>query len=53
MAITILWLRAHSNQTMVSDATCAAAGFCPSLQAAINTASGDLTPILVRSASLR
>ncbi|MHC5772144.1 MAG: hypothetical protein ACYTXI_42895 [Nostoc sp.] len=41
------------HQAVISDLTCAASGFFPSLQAATNTASGDLTPILVRSASLR
>jgi hypothetical protein len=43
-AITILCGIAQSNQATIADLTCCASGFLPSLQAATNTASGDLTP---------
>ncbi|MBC1224844.1 hypothetical protein GNF10_30290 [Nostoc sp. UCD121] len=51
-AITILCRLAHSNQAIAADLACYASGFLPSLQVATNTASGDLTPFQVRSASL-
>ncbi|MBW4565896.1 MAG: hypothetical protein KME32_33410 [Mojavia pulchra JT2-VF2] len=53
IAITILCRLAHSNQATTSDLACADSGFLPSLQAATNTASGDLIPFQVRNASLR
>ncbi|MBW4617315.1 MAG: hypothetical protein KME21_29655 [Desmonostoc vinosum HA7617-LM4] len=53
IAITILCFLAHSNQSFTADLTCADSGFLPSLQAATNTASGDLIPFQVRSASFK
>ncbi|WP_179051834.1 hypothetical protein [Nostoc sp. TCL26-01] len=53
IAITILCCLAHSNQSFTADLTCADSGFRLSLQAATNTASGDLIPFQVRRASLR
>ncbi|MFN6486930.1 MULTISPECIES: strawberry notch family protein [unclassified Nostoc] len=49
IAIAILFFLAHSNQSL----TCADSGFLPSLQAATNTASGDLIPFQVRIASFK
>ncbi len=46
IAITILCFYAQSNQSFTADLTCADSGFRPSLQAATNTACGDLTYIL-------
>ncbi|WP_191761845.1 hypothetical protein [Komarekiella delphini-convector] len=53
IAITILSRRAHSNQAATSDLACVDSGFRPSLQAATNTAFGDLIPFQFRIASLR
>ncbi|UKP00983.1 hypothetical protein [Nostoc sp. UHCC 0870] len=53
IAITILYRLAHSNQSFTADLTCADSGFRPSLHAATNTASGDLIPFQVRTASFK
>nr|WP_322657108.1 hypothetical protein [Dendronalium sp. ChiSLP03b]MDZ8203439.1 hypothetical protein [Dendronalium sp. ChiSLP03b] len=53
IAITILCRLAHSKGAIAPQLSCCASGFRSYLQAATNTASGDLIPFQVRSASLK